>query len=203
MPHRQACHPGGEGPSVVWTTKEAAVLSRSILIVVAMIGFEPFALAETTPQSPPSGLYRTQLSPPFGTDPGPQVPGKAQCTPEDHKRRSMQIQAYEKLQSLSRNEADQLCSLLESTEDLGKLADGRVLEQMLPVELRDLLKALGVDFAKTDMKAVLKMLGVDFDNLDLRKVKAQCRQTQGEADRMFTSEIGRLKRELLLCDDSI
>jgi hypothetical protein len=50
---------------------------------------------------------------------------------------------------------------------------------------------------------VLKILGVDLDNLDLRKVKAQCRQTQGEADRMFTSENGRLKRELLLCDDTI
>jgi hypothetical protein len=179
------------------------VLSRSILAVVAMLGLAPSALAETAPQSTPWALYRTQLPPPFGADPGPQVPGKEQCTPEDRKRRNMQIQAYEKLQSLSRNEADQLCSLLESTEDLGKLADGRVLEQMLPVELRDLLKALGVDFAKTDMKAVLKMLGVDLDNLDLRRVKAQCRQTQGEADRMFTSEIGRLKRELLLCDDSI
>jgi hypothetical protein len=179
------------------------MLSRSILAVVWMIALTPVALAQTGPQSVLSGLHRTQIPPPFGVDPGPQVPGRAQCTPDDRKRRTMQIQAYEKLQSLSRNEADQLCSLLESTEDLGKLADGRVLERMLPADLRDLLKALGVDFAKTDMKAVLKILGVDLDNLDLRKVKAQCRQTQGEADRMFTSEIGRLKRELLLCDDTI
>lgn len=179
------------------------MFSRSILAFVSMVALAPFALAQTGPQSTPSGLYRTQLPPPFGAEPGPQGIGKAQCTPDDRKRRTMQIQAYEKLQSLSRNEADQVCSLLESTEDLGKLADGRLLEQMLPVQLRDLLKALGVDFSKTDMKAVLKILGVDLDNLDLRKVKAQCRQTQGEADRMFTSEIGRLKRELLLCDDTI
>ncbi|NJO22449.1 MAG: hypothetical protein HC868_05285 [Sphingomonadales bacterium] len=171
--------------------------------MVLTTALTPVALAQTGPQPVASGLHRTQIPSPFGADPGPQVPGRAQCTPDDRKRRTMQIQAYEKLQSLSRNEADQLCSLLESTEDLGKLADGRVLEKMLPVELRDLLKALGVDFAKTDMKAVLKILGVDLDNLDLRKVKAQCRQTQGEADRMFTSEIGRLKRELLLCDDTI
>ena len=179
------------------------MLSRSILAFVSMIALTPFALAQTGPQSAPSGVYRIQLPPPFGAEPGPQVPGKEQCTPEDRKRRTLQIQAYEKLQSLSRNEADQVCSLLEGTENLGKLADGRVLEKMLPSELRDLLKALGVDFSKTDMKAVLKMLGVDLDNLDLRTVKAQCRQTQGEADRMFTSEIGRLKRELLLCDDSV
>ena len=179
------------------------MLSRSILAFVSMIALTPVALAQTGSQSTPSGVYRIQLPPPFGAEPGPQVPGKEQCTPEDRKRRTLQIQAYEKLQSLSRNEADQVCTLLEGTENLGKLADGRVLEQMLPTELRDLLKALGVDFSKTDMKAVLKMLGVDLDNLDLRKVKAQCRQTQGEADRMFTSEIGRLKRELLLCDDSI
>lgn len=179
------------------------MLSRTVLAVVAIFALTPLALAQTGPWSAPSGLHRTQIPSPFGADPGPQVPGKAQCTPEDRKRRTMQIQAYEKLQSLSRNEADQVCSLLERSEDLGKLADGRVLEQMLPVELRDLLKALGVDFAKTDMKAVLKILGVDLDNLDLRKVKAQCRQTQGEADRMFTSEIGRLKREQLLCDDTI
>ncbi len=179
------------------------MLSRTILAIVAIAALAPFAFAQAGPQPNRSNLYRTQIPSPFGADPGLQVPGKEQCTPEDRKRRTMQIQAYEKLQSLSRNEADQLCTLLESTEDLGKLADGRVLEQMLPVELRDLLKALGVDFAKTDMKAVLKMLGVDLDTLDLRKVKAQCRQTQGEADRMFTSEIGRLKRELLLCDDTI
>jgi hypothetical protein len=175
------------------------VLSRTFLAFVSVIALTPIVQTAAQPNS--SGLYRTQIPSPFGAD--PQIPGKAQCTPEDRKRRTMQMQAYEKLQSLSRNEADQLCSLLESTEDLGKLADGRVLEKMLPVELRDLLKALGVDFAKTDMKAVLKILGVDLDNLDLRKVKAQCRQTQGEADRMFTSEIGRLKREQLLCDDTI
>jgi hypothetical protein len=179
------------------------VLSRSILALVSMLAFSPVAAAQTGPPLTSCGFHRTQMPSPFGSDPGPRAPGVAQCTIEDRKRRAMQIQAYEKLQSLSRNEADQVCTLLESTEDLGKLADGRVLEQMLPVELRDLLKALGVDFAKTDMKAVLKMLGVDLDNLDLRKVKAQCRQTQGDADRMFTSEIGRLKRELLLCDDSI
>jgi hypothetical protein len=168
-----------------------------------MLALSPVAMAQTGPLLTSCGLYRTQIPSPFGADPGAQASGAAQCATEDRKRRAMQIQAYEKLQSLSRNEADQVCTLLESTEDLGKLADGRVLEQMLPVELRDLLKALGVDFAKTDMKAVLKILGVDLDNLDLRKVKAQCRQTQGDADRMFTSEIGRLKRELLLCDDSI
>jgi hypothetical protein len=179
------------------------VLSRSILALVSMLAFSPVAAAQTGPPLTSCGFHRTQMPSPFGSYPGPRAPGVAQCTIEDRKRRAMQIQAYEKLQSLSRNEADQVCTLLESTEDLGKLADGRVLEQMLPVELRDLLKALGVDFAKTDMKAVLKMLGVDLDNLDLRKVKAQCRQTQGDADRMFTSEIGRLKRELLLCDDSI
>ena len=179
------------------------MLSRTSLAVISIIALTPFAMAQTSPQAMPSNLYRTQMPSPFGTDPGLQAPGKAQCTPDDRKRRTMQIQAYEKLQSLSRNEADQLCTLLEGADDLGKLADGRVLEKMLPVELRDLLKALGVDFAKTDMKAVLKILGVDLDNLDMRKVKAQCRQTQGEADRMFTSEIGRLKREQLLCDDTI
>ena len=176
---------------------------RTVLAVISIVAFAPLALAQANPQSTQPGLHRTQIPSPFGTDPGPQMPGKAQCTPEDRKRRTMQIQAYEKLQSLSRNEADQVCSLLESTEDLGKLADGRLLERMLPADLRDLLKAFGVDFAKTDMKAVLKILGVDLDHLDLRKVKAQCRQTQGEADRMFTSEIGRLRRELLLCDDTI
>lgn len=179
------------------------MLSRTVLAVIATVVLTPLALAQTGPSPAQSGLQRAQIPSPFGADPGPQVPGKAQCTPEDRKRRTMQMQAYEKLQSLSRNEADQLCTLLESTEDLGKMADGRMLERMLPADLRDLLKALGVDFAKTDMKAVLKMLGVDLDNLDLRKVKAQCRQTQGEADRMFTSEIGRLKREQLLCDDTI
>jgi len=107
------------------------------------------------------------------------------------------------LQGLTRNEGDQLCTLLENTEDLGKLGDGKIIERILPPDVRTFLKALGVDFAKTDMRAVLKMLGVDLDSLDFRKITAQCRLTQGEADRMFTSEIGRLKRELLGCEDSI
>jgi hypothetical protein len=148
-------------------------------------------------------IERTQLPPPFGVQPGPQIPGREQCTPDNRKRTAAQIEAYEKLQGLTRNEGDQLCTLIENTEDLGKLGDGKIIAQLLPPEARKLLEALGVDFAKTDMRAVLKMLGVDLDQLDFRKIKAQCRQTQGEADRMFTSEIGRLKRELMLCDDSI
>lgn len=148
-------------------------------------------------------IERTQLPPPFGAQPGPQLPGREQCTPESRKRMAAQIEAYEKLQSLTRNEGDQLCTLIENTEDLGKLGDGKVIARLLPPEARKFLEALGVDFNKTDMRAVLKMLGVDLDQLDFRKIKAQCRLTQGEADRMFTSEIGRLKRELLICEDTI
>jgi hypothetical protein len=148
-------------------------------------------------------LQQSQLPPPFGAEPGPQLPGREQCTPERKRRMQAQIEAYQKLQSLSRNEADQICTLLENTEDLGKLGDGKLIEQILPPEMRDFLKALGVDFAKTDMRAVLRMLGVDLDALDFRKIKAQCRLTQGEADRLFTSEIGRLKHELIMCEDTI
>lgn len=160
------------------------------------------AAARDVRMSAPAHVERTQLPPPFG-QPGPQLPGKEQCTPENRKRTLAQIEAYEKLQGLTRNEGDQLCTLLENTEDLGKLGDGKIIGQILPPEARKFLEALGVDFAKTDMRAVLKMLGVDLDQLDFRKIKAQCRLTQGEADRMFTSEIGRLKRELLGCEDSI
>lgn len=178
------------------------MLYRCVLICVAWTVLALPAAARDMQSTMPSRVQRTQLPPPFG-QPGPQLPGRQQCTPEQRKRVAAQIEAYEKLQGLSRNEGDQLCTLLENTEDLGKLGDGKLIEQILPPEVRTFLKALGVDFAKTDMRAVLKLLGVDLDSLDLRKIKAQCRLTQGEADRMFTSEIGRLKRELLDCEDSI
>jgi hypothetical protein len=179
-----------------------AMLYRCVLAFVASATLVLPAAAGDVQRSAPCGIERTQLPPPFG-QPGPQLPGREQCTPENRKRTAAQIEAYEKLQSLTRNEGDQFCTLIENTEDLGKLGDGKIIAQLLPPEARKLLEALGVDFAKTDMRAVLKLLGVDLDQLDFRKIKAQCRQTQGEADRMFTSEIGRLKRELLTCDDTI
>lgn len=178
------------------------MLYRCLLaaLVGAMLVLPVAARDAQTPM--PSRIERAQLPPPFG-QPGPQLPGREQCTPDNRKRIAAQIEAYEKLQGLTRNEGDQLCTLLENTEDLGKLGDGKIIAQLLPPEARKFLEALGVDFAKTDMRAVLKMLGVDLDSLDFRKIKAQCRLTQGEADRMFTSEIGRLKRELLGCEDTI
>jgi hypothetical protein len=171
----------------------AAIVGATLVLPVA---------AQDKLAAPQSRVERVQLPPPFGA-PSPQLPGREQCTPDARKQKSAQIEAYEKLQGLTRNEGEQLCTLIENTEDLGKLGDGKVIAQLLPPEARKLLEALGVDFAKTDMRAVLRMLGVDLDKLDFRKIKAQCRMTQGEADRMFTSEIGRLKRELLLCEDSI
>jgi hypothetical protein len=180
-----------------------AMLYRCVLASIVGATLVLPAAAREAQMSTPSRIERMQLPPPFGAQPGPQLPGKEQCTPENRKRTAAQIEAYEKLQGLTRNEGDQLCTLLENTEDLGKLGDGKIIGQILPPEARKFLEALGVDFAKTDMRAVLKMLGVDLDQLDFRKIKAQCRLTQGEADRMFTSEIGRLKRELLGCEDSI
>lgn len=177
--------------------------SRLLIIFGLCLAVVPFGPGVAGDMSIPSRMQQAQLPPPFGAQPGPQLPSREQCTPDRKKRLQAQIDAYQKLQSLSRNEAEQLCTLLENTEDLGKLGDGKIIEQVLPPEVRDFLKALGVDFAKTDMRAVLRMLGVDLDNLDFRKIKAQCRLTQGEADRLFTSEIGRLKRELLGCEDSI
>jgi len=180
-----------------------AMLYRCVLASILGATLALPAAAQDARMSKPTRVERTQLPPPFGAQPGPQLPGREQCTPDNRKRTVAQIEAYEKLQSLTRNEGDQLCTLVENTEDLGKLGDGKIIAQLLPPEARKFLEALGVDFAKTDMRAMLKMLGVDLDQLDFRKIKAQCRQTQGEADRMFTSEIGRLKRELLTCEDTI
>ena len=67
----------------------------------------------------------------------------------------------------------------------------------------ELLKTLGVDISRMDLKAFLKQLGYDLPSIDMRSVKAQCRQAQGELDRLATSEIGRLRNELLVCEDSI
>ena len=79
------------------------------------------AAAQDARMSKPTRVERTQLPPPFGAQPGPQLPGREQCTPDNRKRTVAQIEAYEKLQSLTRNEGDQLCTLVENTEDLGKL----------------------------------------------------------------------------------
>jgi hypothetical protein len=174
-----------------------------MLALGVVIALSPTAAAQNGPQSLPSSVHRTQLPPPFGAEPNPQLPRREQCTADDRKRLEAQVEAYQKLQGLARNEGEQICTMVENSENLGKLADGRMIERLLPPEARDFLKALGVDFTKTDMKAVLKMLGVDLDQLDMRKIKAQCRMAQGDADRMFTSEIGRLKRELLECNDTI
>jgi hypothetical protein len=183
--------------------REWAMLYRMTLLLSLVLGLvlsSPSLAGSLVATGP---VQQAQLPPPFGVQPGPQLPGREQCTPERRKRLQAQIDGYQRLQSLSRNEGEQICSLLERTDDLGKLADGKIIEQLLPPEAREFLKALGVDFAKTDMRAVLRMLGVDLDSLDFRKIKAQCRLTQGEADRLFTSEIGRLKRELLGCEDTI
>lgn len=161
------------------------------------------AAAQAPVEAVQSCIQRTQLPPPFGPDMNPQLPGHQQCTPEHRKRIAAQIEVYEKLQSLARNEGEQFCTLLENAEDLGKVGDAKMIARLLPREAREFLEALGVDFAKTDMRAVLRMLGIDLDKLDFRRIKAQCRLTQGEADRMFTSEIGRLRREQLYCEDTI
>jgi hypothetical protein len=143
------------------------------------------------------GIWQVQMMP------GPESqPGRQQCTPESKKVLEAQIDGWKWLKGLSRSEGEVLCGLVEKADDLEKL-DGKTIEQLVPEKTRELLKTLGVDFSRMDLKAFLKQLGYDLPSIDIRAMKAQCRQAQGELDRLATSEIGRLRNELLVCEDSI
>jgi hypothetical protein len=143
------------------------------------------------------GIWQVQMMP----GPGSQ-PGRQQCTPESKKVLEAQIDGWKWLQGLSRSEGEVLCGVVEKADDLGKL-DGKTIEQLVPEKTRELLKTLGVDLSTVDLKAFLKQLGYDLPSIDMRALKTQCRQAQGELDRLATSEIGRLRNELFLCEDSI
>jgi hypothetical protein len=166
----------------------------TIGIAVSLMGVPCYS---SSTDNTPFAIWQVQMMPGPGSQPGQQ-----QCTTDSKKVLEAQIEGWKWLQGLSRTEGEMLCGVVEKADDLGKL-DGKTIEQLVPEKTRELLKTLGVDLSRMDLKAFLKQLGYDLPSIDMRTVKAQCRQAQGELDRLATSEIGRLRNELLLCEDSI
>ncbi len=164
----------------------------AVLAVVSTVAF-------AQPSAEPA-----QLPPPFGA-PGPIFPAPPSCSPQFQRLLKLQLDGMRRLQSLSRSEGNMLCSTLESTDQLGvgKLIDPKLLQQWLTPDQKDLLESFGVDLSKVNVGKIMRRLGIDLSQIDLRQLTHQCRQSQGEIDRFATSEVGRLEREIMLCDDRI
>jgi hypothetical protein len=119
---------------------------------------------------------QTQAQLPFGT-PRPDMGKAPQCTKEYTKGVGQQLDMMEKLRASGPEFVGQICTLIEGGSAL--------IGGELPDSLRQQLKTT---------------LGFD---VDLRFIKTQCRVGQGNLDREVMSEIGRLKSELLRCNDTI
>ena len=163
--------------------------------VLAVVSTVAFAQPNATP---------TQLPPPFGA-PEPIFPPPPSCSPQYQRLMKLQIDGMRRLQSLSRSEGDMLCATLETTDQLGvdKLIDPKLLQRFLTPDQKDLLESLGVDLSKVNVGKIMRRLGIDLSQIDLRQLTHQCRQSQGELDRFATSELGRLEKEIMRCDDRI
>lgn len=120
-----------------------------------------------------AGPAQAQL--PFGT-PRPDM-AKPQCSKDYLKGVQQQLDVMEKLRASGPEFVGQICTLIEGGSAL--------IGGELPDSLRQQLKTT---------------LGFD---VDLRFIKAQCRVGQGNLEREFMTEIGRLKSELLRCNDTI
>jgi len=142
------------------------------------------------------------LPPPFGR---PQITPQLQCTAQYRSLLKLQVEGYKRLQKLARSEGETLCTALESADTLGvdKLIDPKLLQGLLTPQQREFLESLGVDLSKVDLGKLARQLGIDLSQIDLRQFKHQCRQSQGEIDRLATTELGRLENELIRCDDRI
>jgi hypothetical protein len=146
-------------------------------------------------------LELSKLPPPFGVS-GPIIPGR-QCSPQYQSLLKLQIEAFKRLQRLSRREGEALCATLEGANQLGvdKLIDPKALEPLLTQRQRELLDALGMDLSKVNVAKVMRLLGVDLSRIDLRQLKQQCRASRGELDRFATSELERVEAEIFRCGD--
>jgi hypothetical protein len=120
-----------------------------------------------------AGPAQAQL--PFPT-PRPDMT-RPQCTNDYLKGVQQQLDVMEKLRASGPEFVGQVCTLIEGGSAL--------IGGELPDSLRQQLKST---------------LGFD---VDLRFIKMQCRVGQGNLEREFMTEIGRLKSELLRCNDTI
>ena len=102
---------------------------------------------------------------------------KPQCNKDYLKGVQQQLDVMEKLRASGPEFVGQICTLIEGGSAL--------IGGELPDSLRQQLKTT---------------LGFD---VDLRFIKTQCRVGQGNLEREFMTEIGRLKSELLRCNDTI
>jgi hypothetical protein len=134
----------------------------------------------------------------------PPLPGQ-QCAPEYQKILKLELEAYWALQRLSRGGGEKLCASLESADELGvqKFLDPKAIEPLLTPQQRELLGAFGLDLSKVDIAKALRLLGVDLSQIDMRRLKQQCRESQGELDRFASRELSRVEGALLRCDDRV
>ena len=163
------------------------------------------ATASLAGQSPAPRIEGAQMPPPPFGAPRPLVPGAQSCAPQYQKLLKLQADAMRQLQRLSRGEGDKLCSTLESADLQGvdKLIDPKSLEKLLSPDQRDLLDAFGIDLGKVNVAKIMRRLGIDPAQLDLRQIKQQCRQGQDGIDRFAASELERVEKEIIRCDERV
>jgi hypothetical protein len=163
------------------------------------------ATAALAGQSSAPGVEKAQMVPPPFGGPRLTLPGAQSCAPEYKKLLKVQAEAMRQLQRLSRGEGDKLCSTLESADLQGvdKLIDPKLLEKLLTPDQRDLLDALGIDLSKVNVAKLMQRLGIDPSQIDLRQIRQQCRQGQDGIERFAASELERVEKEIIRCDDRI
>jgi hypothetical protein len=162
----------------------------------------PIALTGSVGSTSRADTPTTQVSPSH-TTPREILPGR--CSAQDQRILKLEIEALQRLRRLARGEGEKLCEGIEAVDqlDVHALIDPRSLEQRLTPRQRELLQSLGVDLAKVDVEKFMRLLGIDPPRLDLRRLKQQCRQSQGGIDRFATDELGRLEQEILRCDEHV
>ena len=171
---------------------------------LAAVGAFAAVLAAASAAEPTgtNGLKEAQLvPPPFGAP----LPGQRSCSA--HYQRILQLEAegMRQLLRLSRGDGDKLCSALDNADRNGidKLIDPKSLEPLLTPDQRDLLGALGIDLGKVNLPKLMQRLGIDLSRIDLRQIAAQCRERQGDVEGLVASELARVEREMLRCDDRV
>jgi hypothetical protein len=177
----------------------SALWPRAVVLPIIVL---PIALAGSVSSMSRADTPTAQLSPSH-TPPRGILPGW--CSAHDQKILKLEIEALKRLKQLARGEGEKLCATIEAVDqlDVDTLIDPKSLDSLLTQRQRELLQSLGVDVAKMDVGRFLRLLGIDPPRLDLRRLKQQCRQSQGGIDRFATDELGRLEQEILRCDERV
>jgi hypothetical protein len=132
-----------------------------------------------------------------------QIQTRPQCEPQAKTMNGAQLLMYKRLRDMAKKEGEQFCQKVEAEMPPLEMLDPKQLKFLITPEMREFLRALGVDVDKIDVTRLLKYLGIDASQFDLKALKNTCRTSKADVERFIAGEIKRLQTEEALCGDSI